>query len=318
MLMNQHFLEFETEILKVQTKIQELIKIRDNQDIDDKSLDIEKALEKLELDKAKATRLVYRNLSAWQKTQVARHQYRPQAKAYIEHLIQDFIPLSGDKLFAEDQAIIAGIGRFNGKAVFVVGIEKGQDTKSRVKHNFGMPKPEGYRKAKRIFELASHFNLPVINFIDTPGAFPGIEAERRGQGEAIARCIEVSMNVKSPMISIITGEGGSGGALALATANSVLMLEHSIYSIISPEGCASILWRDSSKANLAAENLGLTAEKLKELNVIDGIIQEPVGGAHRDVELTMKRVEKAIQEELTKLSSVTDLVSHRRDRFLNI
>lgn len=316
--MDQHFLEFETEILKVQTKIQELKKIKDNANIDEKALDYNKALEKLELEKAKATRVVYRNLSAWQKAQVARHQGRPQVKAYIKHLITDFIPLSGDKLFAEDHAIVAGLGRFEETPVFVVGIEKGQDTKSRVKHNFGMPKPEGYRKAKRIFELASHFNLPVISFVDTPGAFPGIEAERRGQGEAIARCIEVSMKVKSPMISIITGEGGSGGALAVATANSVLMLEHSIYSVISPEGCASILWRDSAKASTAAESLGITAEKLKDLNVIDGIIKEPVGGAHRDVELTMKRVRKVLADELKDLSKVTNFVTHRRDRFLDI
>ncbi len=317
--MDQHFLEFETDILKVQTKIQELMKVKENQNIDEKSLDFENALKKLELEKAKATRLVYRNLTAWQKAQVARHQARPQASDYIKHLVEDFIPLSGDKLFAEDQAMIAGLGRFEGKPVFVVGIEKGKDTKSRVKHNFGMPKPEGYRKAKRMFELASHFNLPVISFVDTPGAFPGIEAERRGQGEAIARCIEVSMKVKSPMISLITGEGGSGGALAIATSNKVLMLEHSIYSVISPEGCASILWKDSSKANVAAESLGMVAEKLKELNVIEGIVKEPVGGAHRDVELTMKRVRKSLKEHLDELlENNTDFVSHRRNRFLGI
>lgn len=317
--MDQHFLEFETDILKVQTKIQELKKLQENKDISDTALDFENALHKLELEKAKATRLVYRDLSAWQKVQVARHQARPQAKEYIRNLITDFIPLSGDKLFAEDEAIIAGIGRFEGRSVFVVGIEKGQDTKSRVKHNFGMPKPEGYRKAKRIFELASKFNLPVISFVDTPGAFPGIEAERRGQGEAIARCIEVSMNVKSPMISVITGEGGSGGALAVATANKVLMLEHSVYSVISPEGCASILWRDSAKANTAADALGITADRLLELDVIDGIIKEPVGGAHRDRALTMRRVAKAISETFDDLAEeTTDFVAHRRDRFLDI
>lgn len=317
--MDQHFLEFETDILKVQTKIQELMKLKDNQNIDEKALDFENALNKLELEKAKATRLVYRNLKAWQKAQVARHQNRPQAKEYIKNLITDFIPLSGDKLFAEDHAMVAGIGRFENKPVFVVGIEKGKDTKSRVRNNFGMPKPEGYRKAKRIFELASHFNLPVISFVDTPGAFPGIEAERRGQGEAIARCIEVSMNVKSPMISIITGEGGSGGALAIATANKVLMLEHSIYSVISPEGCASILWKDSSKANIAAESLGMIADKLEELNVIDGIIKEPVGGAHRDIDLTMKRVKDALHNTFADLKEETsDYVAHRRDRFLDI
>jgi len=317
--MDQHFLEFETDILKVQTKIQELMKVKENQNIDEKSLDFENALKKLELEKAKATRLVYRNLTAWQKAQVARHQARPQASDYIKYLIDDFIPLSGDKLFAEDHAMLAGLGRFEGKPVFVVGIEKGRDTKSRVKHNFGMPKPEGYRKAKRMFELASHFNLPVISFVDTPGAFPGIEAERRGQGEAIARCIEVSMNVKSPMISLITGEGGSGGALAIATANKVLMLEHSIYSVISPEGCASILWKDSSKANVAAESLGMVAEKLEELKVIEGIIKEPVGGAHRDIELTMKRVRKSLKEHLDDLlENNTDFVAHRRNRFLDI
>ena len=317
--MDQHFLEFETDILKVQTKIQELMKVKENQNIDEQALDFENALNKLELEKAKATRLVYRDLTAWQKAQVSRHQQRPQASDYIKHLITDFVKLSGDKLFSEDAAVIAGLGRFEGKPVFVVGIEKGKDTKSRVKHNFGMPKPEGYRKAKRIFELASHFGLPVISFVDTPGAFPGIEAERRGQGEAIARCIEVSMKVKSPMISIITGEGGSGGALAIATSNKVLMLEHSIYSVISPEGCASILFRDSSKANIAAESLGLVADKLEDLNVIDGIIKEPVGGADRDVALTMKRTRKALIEHLEDLQdNVTNYVSHRRNRFLDI
>ena len=317
--MDQHFLEFETDILKVQTKIQELMKVKENQNIDEQALDFENALNKLELEKAKATRLVYRDLTAWQKAQVSRHQQRPQASDYIKHLITDFVKLSGDKLFSEDAAIIAGLGRFEGKPVFVVGIEKGKDTKSRVKHNFGMPKPEGYRKAKRIFELASHFGLPVISFVDTPGAFPGIEAERRGQGEAIARCIEVSMNVKAPMISIITGEGGSGGALAVATANKVLMLEHSVYSVISPEGCASILWRDSAKANTAADALGITADRLLDLDVIDTIIKEPVGGAHRDKALTMRRVSKAITEAFDELSEETsDFVSHRRDRFLDI
>ena len=317
--MDQHFLEFETDILKVQTKIQELMKVKENQNIDEQALDFENALNKLELEKAKATRLVYRDLTAWQKAQVSRHQQRPQASDYIKHLITDFVKLSGDKLFSEDAAIIAGLGRFEGKPVFVVGIEKGKDTKSRVKHNFGMPKPEGYRKAKRIFELASHFGLPVISFVDTPGAFPGIEAERRGQGEAIARCIEVSMNVKSPMISVITGEGGSGGALAVATANKVLMLEHSVYSVISPEGCASILWRDSAKANTAADALGITADRLLELDVIDGIIKEPVGGAHRDKSLTMRRVAKAISETFDDLAEeTTDFVAHRRDRFLDI
>jgi acetyl-CoA carboxylase carboxyl transferase subunit alpha len=317
--MEQHFLEFETKILEVQTKIQELLKVQENKDIDTEKLDVRTALHKLELERAKVTRQVYRNLTSWQKTQVARHQQRPQASDYIKNLIADFIPFSGDKYFAEDKAIIAGIGRFKGTAVFVIGIEKGRDTKGRVEHNFGMPKPEGYRKARRIMELASKFKLPVISFVDTPGAFPGIEAERRGQGDAIARCIETSMQVKSPMISVITGEGGSGGALAVATANRVLMLEHSVYSVISPEGCASILWRDSAKADKAAEAMGMTADKLLELKVIDGIIKEPVGGAHRNYDLMMKRLSKSIEKNLNDLlNSNIDFVEDRRERFLNI
>ncbi|MCP4356078.1 MAG: acetyl-CoA carboxylase carboxyltransferase subunit alpha [Proteobacteria bacterium] len=317
--MEQHFLEFETEILQLQAQIQELKKLKKNQNIDDESLNIEKALNQLELEQAKKTREVYRNLSAWEKTQVARHPFRPKAKDYIENLIEDFIPIAGDKLFSEDKAIITGIGMLDKRPVFVIGIEKGKDTKSRVAHNFGMPKPEGYRKAKRIMNLASRFNLPVISFVDTPGAFPGIEAERRGQGEAIASCIETSFHIRSPMIAVITGEGGSGGALAIATSNKIIMLEHSIYSTISPESCAAIIWKDNTKAELAADPLKMTAQDLIKHKIIDDIIKEPVGGAHRGLSLTMKRTRKMINQHLDDLyENQTDFVSHRRDKFLSM
>lgn len=278
-------------------------------------------LERLRLD-VKEKRLVrhmYRALSPWQKTLVARHSHRPHAKDYIEQLIEGFQPLAGDRRFADDAAMIAGLGYFNGQAVAVLGTEKGSNTKDRVKHNFGMPKPDGYRKAERIMLLADKFNLPLITFVDTPGAFPGVEAEARGQAEAIAKCIETSLNLNVPIVSVITGEGGSGGALAVATADKVLMLEHSIYSVISPEGCAAILWKDSASAPQAAEALKLTAQHLQDLKVIDGIIKEPVGGAHRDHALTFKRTAKAVQDALQSLKRrKTAHAVARRKRFLDI
>ena len=229
----------------------------------------------------------YAKLSPWQKAQVARHPDRPHATDYIDALIEDFTPLAGDRAFADDLAVVGGMGRFRGRAVMVLGTERGHDTESRVKHNFGMARPEGYRKARRLMELAGRFGLPILSFVDTAGAFPGIDAEARGQAEAIARSIEAGLEAPVPFIATIIGEGGSGGAIALAAADRILMLEHAIYSVISPEGCASILWRDAAQAATAAEALKLTAEDLRRLNLVDAVVPEPLGGAHRDAEGTI-------------------------------
>ena len=249
---------------------------------------------------------------------MARHPDRPKASNYLAALITDYTPLAGDRAFAEDAAIIGGLGRFNGRSVMVIGTEKGHDTESRVKHNFGMAKPEGYRKARRLIEMAGHFGLPVLTFVDTSGAFPGIDAEARGQAEAIARSIEACIDLRTPLIATIIGEGGSGGAIALASGDVVLMLEHAIYSVISPEGCASILWRDAAKAPEAAEALKLTAQDLNRLKLIDSIVPEPLGGAHRDTEAAVASVGRAIQsalEPLLKLEA-SALVAKRREKFL--
>ena len=261
-------------------------------------------------------RRLYRNLTPWQKVQVSRHPNRPHAKDYIHHLITDFVPLAGDRLYAEDEAMQSGIGKFLGKSVVVLGIEKGKNTADRVKHNFGMPKPEGYRKAQRLMDMAEKFGLPVVTFVDTPGAFPGVEAEERGQSEAIASCIEKLLTLNVPVVSVVTGEGGSGGALAVAVADKVLMLEHSIYSVISPEGCASILWRDARSASTAAQALKLTSTDLKKLGIIDGIIKEPVGGAQRDYTLTMKRVSAEIAKCLNEIEKAGASKQSRRAKFI--
>jgi acetyl-CoA carboxylase carboxyl transferase subunit alpha len=314
----KNFLDFEKDALTVAQKRIELEKLNAEGKLPKKTK-IEAERLRLDVKEKRLVRHLYRALTPWQKTLVARHGHRPHAKDYIEQLIEGFQPLAGDRRFADDAAMIAGLGYFNGQAVAVLGTEKGSNTKDRVKHNFGMPKPDGYRKAERIMLLADKFGLPLITFVDTPGAFPGVEAEARGQAEAIAKCIETSLNLNVPIVSVITGEGGSGGALAIATADKVLMLEHSIYSVISPEGCAAILWKDSASAPQAAEALKLTAQHLIELKVIDGIIKEPVGGAHRDHDLTFKRTAKAMQEALQSLKRrKTPHAQARRKRFLDI
>lgn len=251
---------------------------------------------------------------------MARHPDRPHALDYVEALIEDFTPLAGDRLFGEDAAVIGGLGRFRGQSVMVLGIEKGSDTESRVKHNFGMAKPEGYRKAQRLMKMADRFSMPVITFVDTSGAFPGADAEARGQAEAIAKSIEVSFQIRVPFVSVIIGEGGSGGAIALASANAILMLEHSIYSVISPEGCASILWRDGAMNKEAAEALRLTAQDLYELRVIDGVIQEPLGGAHRDPQAAIQSVSDSIHEQLVAMEGQDPgtLRAKRREKFLEM
>ncbi len=311
----RHFLDFEKPLAELDAKIAELQAMSQAD-----GLNIADEIARL-TDKAdKQLRATYGKLTAWQKAQVARHPGRPKASDYIAALITDYTPLAGDRAFAEDQAIIGGLGRFNGRAVMVLGTEKGHDTESRVKHNFGMAKPEGYRKARRLIELAGRFGLPVITFVDTSGAFPGIDAEARGQAEAIARSIEACLEVRTPLVASIIGEGGSGGAIALASGDVVLMMEHAIYSVISPEGCASILWRDAAKAAEAAEALKLTADDLKRLKLIDSIIPEPLGGAHRDTDAAIKAVGAAIQtalERLVKLDPAA-LVAKRREKFLDM
>lgn len=251
---------------------------------------------------------------------MARHQDRPHALDYIKALIEDFTPLAGDRLFAEDAAIVGGLGRFRGRSVVAIGIEKGKDTESRVTHNFGMAKPEGYRKAQRLMQMADRFGLPVITFVDTSGAFPGADAEARGQAEAIAKSIEVSFQLRVPFVSVVIGEGGSGGAIALASANAILMLEHSIYSVISPEGCASILWRDGAMNKEAAEALRLTAQDLHKLDVIDAVVPEPLGGAHRDPKAAMQAVSDEIQRQFEVLAPLDggQLKAKRREKFLNM
>lgn len=311
-----HYLDFEKPISDLEGKIHELKKLA----TEDESIDTSEEIGRLEIRVREAMEEIYSKLNAWQKTQVARHPQRPHFVDYAARLLSDFTPLAGDRKFAEDAAIQAGLARFRGQPVAVIGQEKGSDTKSRLKHNFGSARPEGYRKAIRVMEMADRFSLPVITLIDTAGAYPGIGAEERGQAEAIARSTEMCLNLRVPVISVVIGEGGSGGAIAIATGNRVYMLEHSIYSVISPEGAASILWRDSARAREAATNMKITAEDLKSLGVIDGIITEPVGGAHRDPETVIDRAGDVIASALGEFSSMSgdEVRSARRQKFLEI
>ena len=302
------FLDFEQPIIELEAKIRDLSLLDDkNKEIFSLKKDINSFLEK-----------TYEKLTPWQITQVARPPNRPHASHYINAFIKDFQVLSGDRSYSEDKAIISGIGYFNDESVLVIGQEKGSDTESRLKHNFGMARPEGYRKANRLMKLANKFNIPIITFVDTAGAYPGVGAEERGQAEAIASCIQTSLEIRVPIISIIIGEGGSGGAIALASANKILMLQNAIYSVISPEGCASILWRDNSKAELAADSLGITAKILKENNIIEEIINEPIGGAHRDHSLSIKNVEESIKKALNEIKAYSKdkLLLDRKEKFI--
>lgn len=310
-----HILEFEKPVAELEGKIEELRHLSDSGEVN-----IAEEVGKLQAKVDKLLRTTYAKLTPWQKTQVARHPQRPHALAYIHALIEDFTPLAGDRLFAEDQAIVGGLGRFRGRSVVVIGHEKGHDTDGRIRHNFGMAKPEGYRKARRLMELADHFQIPVITLVDTAGAYPGVDAEARGQAEAIARSIDAGLNLRVPFVSTIIGEGGSGGAIALATANTVLMLEHSVYSVISPEGCASILWRSGENAKDAAEQLRLTAQDLLKLGVIDAEIPEPLGGAHRDVPLVVQTLGNTLEKALADLSGIEGgvLRARRREKFLEM
>ena len=311
----QTFLEFEKPIAELEGKIEELRHLTDAGD-----LNIADEVGKLQGKVDKLLRSTYAKLTPAQKVQVARHPNRPHCLDYVNGLIQDFTPLAGDRHFAEDAAVVGGLGRFRGRSVVVIGQEKGHDTESRVRHNFGMAKPEGYRKAQRLMQMAERFNLPVVSLVDTAGAFPGVQAEERGQAEAIAKSIETCLRIGVPLVSAVIGEGGSGGAIAIATADRVLMLEHAIYSVISPEGCASILWRSSDMAGEAATALRLTSQDLKELGVIDRVVQEPIGGAHRAPEETVTALGDAIEESLRELDGqdAATLRRHRREKFLEM
>ena len=311
-----HYLDFEKPLAEIEGKAEELRSMaRQNEE-----MDVEKEAENLDFKAQELLVDLYKNLTPWRKCQIARHPERPHCRDYIKALFSEFIPLAGDRSFADDQAVIGGLGRFSDKPVVVIGHEKGSDTKSRIERNFGMARPEGYRKAIRLMELADKFGLPVITLVDTPGAYPGKGAEERGQSEAIARSTEKCLQIGVPIISVIIGEGGSGGAVAFATANKVAMLEHSIYSVISPEGCASILWKDAEKMREAAEALRLTAEDLYSLGISDQIIHEPVGGAHRNPEQTIEAVKLAISSMLSALSSKKpkELINQRRKKFLKL
>lgn len=310
------YLDFEKPVAELEAKVEELRAMAAGGD----AVSIGDEIQRLESKASQALKDLYGALTPWQKTQVARHPQRPHTTEFVKALIEDFVPLAGDRKFGDDEAIIGGLGRFRGHSVCILGHEKGSDTESRIRHNFGMAKPEGYRKAVRLMELADRFEVPVISFVDTAGAYPGIGAEERGQAEAIARSTDACLSMTAPNIAIVIGEGGSGGAIAVAAMNRVLMLEHSIYSVISPEGAASILWRDTSKAQEAATNMKITAQDLMRFGVIDKIINEPAGGAHRDPDLAIATTGDAIEEALKELLAMpADAVRKaRRDKFLAI
>ena len=310
------YLDFEKPIAELEAKVAELKAMASGEggvSITDEVKTLQQKAETALVD-------TYSSLTPWQKTQVARHPERPHALDYIDALIEDFTPLAGDRYFGEDAAIVGGLGTFRGRSVMVIGNEKGSDTQSRIKHNFGMANPEGYRKAVRLMEMADKFGLPIISLVDTAGAYPGVAAEERGQAEAIARSTDCCLAVKVPIVSVIIGEGGSGGAVAIATANKILMLEHSIYSVISPEGAASIIWRDSNKKEEAATAMKITAQDLIQLGVIDTIIPEPIGGAHRDPERIVRLAGEMIAKSLAEYDAMSgdEIRRHRHDRFLKI
>ena len=311
----RHFLDFEKPIAELEGKLEELRRLSDNGEIN-----IVEEVEKLQAKTEKMLHQIYGHLTSWQKLQIARHPDRPHFGDFIKAEIEEFTPLAGDRAYAEDMAIRSGIGRFRGFSIMIIGHEKGRDTEDRLHHNFGMAMPEGYRKAQRLMRLAERFHLPVVTLVDTPGAYPGIGAEERGQAESIARCIETCLDLRTPLVSAILGEGGSGGAIALAAANKVLMMEHAVYSVISPEGCASILWRSADKAREAAEALKLTAQDIHQLRVIDEVIDEPLGGAHRRPEEAIRSLgdalEKAIRELMEEDSE--SLRIRRREKFLEM
>ena len=310
------YLDFEKDLAEVQSKISDLESLPDSSS----SKNIKSEIEYLKSESYKILKDLYTDMSPWHKCQVARHPERPHTTDYINHIISEYTPLSGDRNFAEDLAIVGGLGRLEDTPVVILGHEKGNSTESRLKRNFGMARPEGYRKAARLMKLADKFGLPIITFIDTPGAYPGKGAEERGQAEAIARSTQTCLEVSVPIISIIIGEGGSGGAIAMASANTLIMLEHSIYSVISPEGCASILWKNSDKMREAADALKLTAQHLKEIGVVDKVIKEPLGGAHRNRKNSLENVKKALLEEIINFRKIgrQRIKKLRSDKYINM
>ena len=313
----KNYLNFETDIKDLETELDKLKDPYNQEGLSEIDTD---RISKIQTEIDSKLNEVYSNLDPLQKVLVARHEDRPKSKYYIENLFEEFIPLSGDRFYGEDKSVLTGFAKFNGNSVLVIGQEKGENLESRINRNFGMMRPEGYRKTIRLMKLSEKFNIPIILFIDTPGAYPGVGAEERGQAEAIAKSIECSMELKVPTISVIIGEGGSGGAIALASSNKVLMLENAIYSVISPEGCATILWRDPTKTLEAAKAMKLTAKDLLDLKVIDEIIPEPLGGAQRDKDLILKNTSKFIEENLNEFSTMSndEILNHRKNRFLSI
>ena len=312
--MKTSFLDFEQSIADLEAKIEELRFVQD-----DSAVDISEEIERLETKGAQLTKEIYAKLTPWQVAQVARHPQRPYALDYIQHIFTDFEELHGDRAFADDHAIVGGLARFNGQPVVVIGHQKGRDTKEKIFRNFGMPRPEGYRKALRLMKLAEKFGLPVMTFVDTPGAYPGIDAEERGQSEAIGRNLYVMAELKVPVIVTIIGEGGSGGALAIAVGDVLQMLQYSTYSVISPEGCASILWKSAERAPDAAETMGITAQRLKTLGLVDKVVNEPLGGAHRDHAAMAQNLKKALQDALKQVSglSTSELLEQRYERLMS-
>lgn len=312
--MKNSFLDFEQPIAELEAKIEELRYVQD-----ESAVDISEEMARLQKKSQALTQEIYAKLSAWQISQVARHPQRPYALDYIQNLFTDFHELHGDRAFADDKAMVGGLARFNGQSVMVIGQQKGRDTKDKIMRNFGMPRPEGYRKALRLMRLAEKFSIPVVTLVDTPGAYPGIGAEERGQSEAIARNLFVMAELRVPIVCAVIGEGGSGGALAISVGDRTLMMQYASYSVISPEGCASILWKSADKAAVAAESLGITATRLKALGLIDKIVPEPLGGAHRDPQAAMQSLRKALEESLTELQdqSIDELLRNRYDRLMH-
>jgi len=313
----KNYLNFETDIKDLETELEKLKDPYNQEGLSEVNTD---KISKIQSEIDDKLNEVYSNLNSWQTTLVARHEDRPKSKFFIENLFDDFIPLSGDRFYGEDKSVLTGFAKFNGNSVLVIGQEKGEDLDSRIERNFGMMRPEGYRKTIRLMKLADKFNIPIISFIDTPGAYPGVGAEERGQAEAIAKSIECCMQLRVPTISVVIGEGGSGGAIALASSNKVLMLQNAIYSVISPEGCATILWRDPKKTLEAAQAMKLSAKDLLNLKVIDEIIPEPVGGAHRDKDLILNNVRNSIINNLNDFNSMSkdEVLNHRKNKFLSI
>jgi acetyl-CoA carboxylase carboxyl transferase subunit alpha len=313
----KNYLNFETDVKNLEGEIE---KLKDPYNQDGLTEVDTKKISETQLELDKKLQDIYSDLNPWQITLVARHEDRPKSKFFIDNLFEDFIPLSGDRFYGEDKSVLVGFAKFNETSVLIIGQEKGNDLETRIERNFGMMRPEGYRKTIRLMKLANKFNIPIISFIDTPGAYPGVGAEERGQAEAIAKSIECCMELNVPTLAIIIGEGGSGGAIALASSNKVIMLENAIYSVISPEGCATILWRDPKKTLDAARAMKLSAKDLLELKVIDEIIPEPIGGAHRDKDLILDNVKKSIEDNLNEFLNMTreDVFNHRKDKFLKI